>query len=184
MKRRAAREDEELPPRKTHTEAAAEKRVRRGGRSKPRRTRRRRTWKRRRRRRTGRVGGERGAQLEESPAKGPRRRWETAFTCSDRPTAEYGRRLVVMETGRQSRLLMGLWRNEAPPPQPHHSSLHTSLHPGQTPSRHRKPFGGNLQVGFLQPKTKTGNGRRRWTRVPFIRWEGGSGSATSQTRAL
>lgn len=122
------------------------------------------------------------AQPEESPAKGPRRRWETAFTCSDRPTAEYCRRLVVMETGRQSRLLTELRRNEAPPPQPQHSSFHSSLPPRPTQNRHRKPVGGNLQVGFLQPETKTGSGRFRWTRVHFNRRDGGRESVASPTR--
>lgn len=94
----------------------------------------------------------------------------TAFTCSRRPTAEYCRRLVVMETGRQSRLLVELWKNEASlaPPSPL-SSFHSSLPHGQTHSRDRKPDGGNLQVDFLQPETKTGTGRCRWSRGQFIR---------------
>lgn len=74
-------------------------------------------------------------------ARGPETPLGTAFRCRGRPTAEYCRRVVVMETGRQSRLFIGL----DPPPPP-------SL---QIPSQDRKPDC-NLQLCFLWTQTKTG----------------------------
>lgn len=67
-------------------------------------------------------GGEEGEEDESAADRDASEEAETplgtAFTCSSRPTAEYCRRLVVMETGRQSQLFVELWRNEAPRPLP------------------------------------------------------------------
>lgn len=82
MKSGAAREDEELRPEK-HTGTVAEE-------------------------------GEEGDEEEDGSAagavasEGAETPLGAAFTCSRRPTAEYCRRLVVMETARQSRLLVEL----------------------------------------------------------------------------
>lgn len=108
----------------------------------------------------------RRAQLKERREREPETPLGTAFRCRGRPTAEYCRRLVVMETGRQSRLFMELCKNEPPHPPPASllasfpSSLpllRSSLPPGRTQSQDRKPDG-KPQVGFLPPETKTGRG--------------------------
>lgn len=64
---------------------------------------------------------------EENRLKKIQRATETplgnAFRCRDCPTAEYCRRVVVMETGRQSLLFIVLYKNNL---------LHSSLPPLQT----------------------------------------------------
>lgn len=69
----------------------------------------------------------RRAQLKERRERGPETPLGTAFRCRGRPTAEYCRRLVVMETGRQSRLFMELCKNEHPPAPSSPPSLPHSL---------------------------------------------------------
>lgn len=86
--------------------------------------------------------------------RGPETPLGTAFRCRGRPTAEYCRRAVVMETGRQSRLFIGLYKTSLLPPPLLRSS---SLPPPQIPSQDRKPDG-NPQVLLPVASHKDGTG--------------------------
>lgn len=77
----------------------------------------------------------------------------TAFACRGRPTAEHCRRAVVMETGRKSRLFIGINKTD---PLPSSSSLLLLLlhrHPART--------GSQTVTDFLWPLTKAGTRQTR-----------------------